>query len=277
MLNRTTRALLVGALAIAGLAALATLAFGSHGSGPSHDRKGHYSCRASALRLGSSEPVVANPQQDPCVDDSETLTVLPPDPPFGGTAQARVLNASTDQAPNDLTATGHSHTPPARNDGSTARSSAADVVLNVPAGTGQQYVVRASAVSALATIRCHCNYPSRFFSPVRSAKPQVTGLTIVKPDGSKLVENKTTGDTTKFSTPFFDLYVNEKSSKVTSTGGVATARALRLVIKDPSNGSVVQTIVAAEAIADYTGNPCEFGASTGAVSTTSTDAERHVH
>ena len=64
------------------------------------DRDGAFSCRASALAIGSSEPAVANGPNQPCRDDARVARQVK----IGATT-ANLLSASTDQTPDDLAST----------------------------------------------------------------------------------------------------------------------------------------------------------------------------
>ncbi|MDQ3484275.1 MAG: hypothetical protein M3445_02510, partial [Actinomycetota bacterium] len=101
-----------------------------------HPPEGNFTCRASVLRFEGAglldaldlEPIVSNPDNDPCVTDSDGLPTL-----AGGPLTARVLQSSTEN----------------RDDGATSKASVADVIL-----TDGKTVLIIKAASSRADVTC---------------------------------------------------------------------------------------------------------------------------
>ncbi len=122
-----------------------------------HPPEGNFTCRASVLRFEGAglldaldlEPIVSNPDNDPCVTDSDGLPTL-----AGGPLTARVLQSSTEN----------------RDDGATSKASVADVIL-----TDGKTVLIIKAASSRADVTCTGGQPTF------SGSSQVVGVTIIQP------------------------------------------------------------------------------------------------
>jgi len=107
------------------------------------DRDGVFSCRASAVNLVGIEPVVANPHNVPCADDSRTLAQV--DLNAAALAvKAKALTATTDQTPDDLESA-----PPAAGDNATATAQVDTTTISTLGLT-----IEVGVVKARATARC---------------------------------------------------------------------------------------------------------------------------
>lgn len=124
--------------------------------GDPHPPAGNFTCRASVLRFEGAgalsalmlEPIVSNPDNDPCVTDSDGLPTL-----AGGPLTARILQSSTEN----------------RADGATSRASVADVIL-----TDGMNTLRIRAASSDASVTCTGG------APAFSGSSQVVGVTIIQ-------------------------------------------------------------------------------------------------
>lgn len=120
-----------------------------------HPPEGNFTCRASVLRFDGAglldaldlEPIVSNPDNDPCVTDSDGLSTLP------GPLTARVLQSSTEN----------------RDDGATSKASGADVILT---GGTTSLIIRAA--SSRADVTCTDGQPTF------SGSSEVVGVTIIQ-------------------------------------------------------------------------------------------------
>lgn len=125
--------------------------------GDPHPPEGNFTCRASVLRFEGAglldaldlEPIVSNPDNDPCVTDSDGLPTL-----AVGPLTARILQSSTEN----------------RDDGATSKASVADVVLTDGTTT---LIIRAA--SSRADVTCTDDQPTF------SGSSQVVGVTIIQP------------------------------------------------------------------------------------------------
>ncbi len=188
------------------------------------DRNGRFSCRASALNLlGLLEPVVANRPNDPCRDGtngavSAALSVV------GLQVNADVPNAKTDQTPDDLAASA-----PAVGDKATAH---ADTALATVSLSG----IRASATEADAAATCTSSG-----NPTLSAAGKVVGLRV---NGQNY--NTLTGPV---NIPL--LLATLRINHTTTTPNSIRRRAIWL------DNVLLPDVIVSEAIADYSGNPCD--------------------
>lgn len=188
------------------------------------DRNGRFSCRASALNLlGLLEPVVANRPNDPCQDGtnglvSAALSVV------GLAVNAAVPNARTDQTPDDLAASA-----PAVGDRATAH---ADTALATVSLSG----IRATATEADAAATCTSSG-----RPTLSASGKVVGLRV---NGQNY--NALTGPV---NIPL--LLATLRINHTTTTSNSIRRRAIWL------DNVLLPDVIVSEAIADYSGNPCD--------------------
>lgn len=194
------------------------------------ERDGAFSCRASALRLGTTEPVVANPPDSPCLDatrSAPTATVS-----TGGlvslNANAKTLDARTDQTPNDIETTA-----PVAGDSGVARASVANVTIVRGLTT-----ISAGVLQSQARVECVAG-PSGGLVPQLTSSSTLASLSIngvpVNINGSPTIN-----------LGVITIAVNER---ITTPNSV-TQRALRV------SAVALPTLVVAESIADFTGNPC---------------------
>ncbi|WP_238413033.1 Calx-beta domain-containing protein [Saccharothrix deserti] len=107
------------------------------------DHDGEFSCRASALNLVGIEPAVANPANVPCVDDAETVARVDLSA-AALSVNAKVLSATTDQTPDDLTST-----PPVAGDNATATAKVDTTTISTLGLTIELGVIKSEA-----TARC---------------------------------------------------------------------------------------------------------------------------
>ncbi len=188
------------------------------------ERNGRFSCRASALNLlGLLEPVVANRPNDPCRDDtnglvSAALSVV------GLAVNADVPNAKTDQTPNNLAASA-----PAVGDKATAHADTALATISLSA-------IRATATEADAAATCTSSGV-----PTLSASGKVVGLRV---NGQNY--NVLTGPV---NIPL--LLATLRINHTTTTSNSTRRRAIWL------DNVLLPDVIIGEAIADYSGNPCD--------------------
>ncbi len=194
------------------------------------DRNGKFSCRASALRLASNEPVVANAPNQPCKDDQKT--VLNTRVKAGLlTVTASSLKASTDQTPNDLESAA-----PAAGDNGLAKASAAGVRLS-----GLLTSIRVGVADAQAKVEC---------------VPGPGGLT-PKLTGSSTVSALVVGNTTIPVSGPVDIPVPGVGTlHVNHTIAGPNSVTQRAVWLEPGALSLVPELIVSEARANFTGNPC---------------------
>lgn len=190
-------------------------------------RNGEFSCRASAVRLGSTEPVVANPPDAPCLDDQESRPNVNLTSGLVSVSLAG-LQATTDQTPDDLESA-----PPSTTDSGTARGRATSLTIRVGLVT-----VRAQVLEANAAVRCVAA-PGGGLVPSLSSSSIVTGLSV---NGVPV-----TVGTNHLDVPLLvgTLHVNH----TISTPNSVTQRALWLQLGGTN-------VVVGEAQADFSGNPC---------------------
>ncbi|WP_433272810.1 Calx-beta domain-containing protein [Actinosynnema sp. CS-041913] len=197
------------------------------------DRDGVFSCRASALNVVGIEPVVANPANVPCVDDSETLAQVGLN--AGALAvNAKVLSATTDQTPDDLTSA-----PPAAGDNATAKAKVDTTTISTLGLTIELGVIQAEAVA-----RC---VPSG-----GGLAPQFTG-------SSTIASLKINGVSTTVGSAPVTIPLLIGSLRLNSTETTATSVTQRAVVLD----TLLTDVVIGEAHADIhgtgthpNGNPC---------------------
>jgi hypothetical protein len=195
------------------------------------DRKGTFSCRASALALGIYalgvyEPVVANPTGAPCADDDASLAQLQSGAGTT-TVTGRTLVASTELRPDAF-----STTLPALADHATGEASAQEVVIRTGVIT-----ITATAVKAEASVTCR----SAPLVPVLSGESSVATLRIA-------------GVPVRVGTDHIHVPIGASMLHVnhTETGpNHVLQRGLWLDSPDDS-----QDVVVAEAEADFTETPC---------------------
>lgn len=194
------------------------------------DRNGAFSCRASALRLGSTEPAVANPPDEPCADGAATLVTAQVSSPgiVNLRADAKVLDARTDQQPDDLESAA-----PSSDDSGLATSRVEEVTIV----SGGHTIVARSIVSN-AEVRC-VRSASGALVPTLSSSSTIAHLNV---DG--VVVNAT--GSAAISLGALTLRVNERVTTPTSV----IQRGIRLT------GAGIPPLVISEAIADFRGNPC---------------------
>jgi hypothetical protein len=187
------------------------------------ERNGAFSCRASALRIiGLLEPVVANPPEAPCQDDAATILHVD----LGSSGQLTTVNApnaSTDQTPNDLLSSA-----PAVGDNATAHADLETATV----GTG------ISVTSLVADARAECTSSG---TPTLSSSSKVVGLTVNGQAYNVLTEPVTI--------PL--LLATLRINDTTNAPGRITRRAIWL------DSALLPDVILGEAIADYSGNPCD--------------------
>lgn len=187
------------------------------------DRKGAFSCRASALRLtGLLEPVVANRPDAPCRDDSATLLRVPLS--LGGlSVLATALNARTDQTPDDL-----SSSAPAVGDQATAHADTATALVSLG--------ISATATAADAKAECTSSGV-----PTLSSSSKVVGLRVNGQSFDVLTQPVTI--------PL--LLATLRINATINAPGRVTRRAIWL------DNLLLPDVIIGEATADYSGNPCD--------------------
>jgi hypothetical protein len=187
------------------------------------DRNGAFSCRASALRLtGLLEPVVANPPNAPCRDDSATLLQIGQSG-SGVSVGLKAVNARTDQTPDDLLSAA-----PAVGDRATAHADTADASIGVG--------IAATATEADAMARC-----TGSGVPALTSSGKVVGLVVNGQRYDVLTDPVTIP--LVLATLRINATINEP--------GRITRRAIWL------DNAILPDVVIGEAIADYSGNPCK--------------------
>jgi hypothetical protein len=217
-------------LAVAAIAALSGAlivpsAMATHG--PAH-RAGDFSCRASVLRFGTLEPVVANGPRTPCKDASAILPTI-----TVGPVTARVLQAATDVTPNDP-----ANTDPAVGDGAVARATVASVDVGATGLTVHVGVLRSSATVGPCTDNSPTAPP-----PALSAETEVVGLVVNStaievPAGHQDIPLGALGT----------IHLNEIDNDAPNS---IRARALFV------EGGPLAGLTISESIADFEGNPCQ--------------------
>ncbi len=197
------------------------------------DRDGVFSCRASALNLVGIEPVVANPANVPCVDDSTTLAQVDLNA-AALTVKAKVLSATTGQTPDDLTSA-----PPAAGDNSTANAKVDTTTISTLGLTIELGVIKSEA-----TAKC---------------VPSGTGLTPQFSGSSTIASLKINGVPTTIGSAPITIPLVIGSLRLNSTETTATSVTQRAVVLD----TLLADVVIGEAHADVhgtgahpNGNPC---------------------
>ncbi|MPZ49393.1 MAG: hypothetical protein GEU75_08875 [Dehalococcoidia bacterium] len=188
------------------------------------ERDGSFSCRASALRVLSIEPVVANEPDVPCLDEAKSLVDVDV---ISGllSASAGVADASTDQTPDDL------QEPPAAGDNAVAHADLADVSL--AAGLN---LIQIQAVSADAKAEC---------AAVGQEPPVLSGSSLVtlSINGEPLL---TISEPITIPLLVASLHLNQTVMEQ----GRITQRTLVLE-------TLLGDIVIGEATVNFEGNPCD--------------------
>jgi hypothetical protein len=194
------------------------------------ERDGAFSCRASALRLGTTEPVVANPPDSPCRDAiraAPTATVS-----TGGlvslNVNAKTLDARTDQTPNDIETTA-----PVAGDSGLSKASVTSVTI-----VRGLTVISANVLQSQAKVEC-------VVSANGGLVPQLTSSSSLASLSINGVPVNLNGSLT-INLGVITIAVNERIT----TSNEVTQRALRVSTLG------LPTLVVAESIADFTGNPC---------------------
>ncbi|WP_447002194.1 Calx-beta domain-containing protein [Saccharothrix isguenensis] len=197
------------------------------------DRDGVFSCRASALNVVGIEPVVANPADVPCVDDSETLAQVGLN--AGALAvNAKVLSATTDQTPDDLTSA-----PPAAGDNATANAKVDTTTISTLG-----LIIELGVIKSEAAVEC---------------APSGTGLAPRFSGSSTIASLKINGVPTTVGSAPLTIPLVIGSLKLNSTETTATSVTQRAVVLD----TLLADVVIGEAHADIhgtgvhpNGNPC---------------------
>ncbi|MEO3930831.1 Calx-beta domain-containing protein [Micromonosporaceae bacterium B7E4] len=188
-----------------------------------NDRDGVFSCTATALRVDTLTAARANPADVPCVDDAQTVAQAE----LGAgivSVRTSVLNASTDQAPDDL------NSAPKPGDGATAAASVDSTRI-----TAGLVTVELGAIHSTAAVSC-AGSPAGLTpgftgsSAVTSLRingvPVTVGsapLTVPLVIGSlKLNETVTTGTSVTqravvLDTPLVDVVIGEAKANVEGT------------------------------------------------------------
>jgi hypothetical protein len=197
------------------------------------DRDGVFSCRASAVNLVGIEPVVANPANVPCVDDSTTLAQVDLNA-AALTVKAKVLSATTDQTPDDLTSA-----PPAAGDNTTANAKVDTTTISTLGLTIELGVIKSEA-----TAKC--------VSSGSGLAPQFSG-------SSTIASLKINGVPTTVGSAPVTIPLVIGSLRLNSTETTATSVTQRAVVLD----TLLADVVIGEAHADVhgtgahpNGNPC---------------------
>ncbi|MGH9223068.1 MAG: Calx-beta domain-containing protein [Acidimicrobiales bacterium] len=194
------------------------------------DRNGGFACRASAVRLGSGEPLVANEPFTPCTDGGRTLSS---NRLFAGWLLAASVNAqglgvTTDQTPDDLESTS-----PSTGDSATATASVATVRVVIAGLT-----VDVTSIQSQASVRCVPSVGGGLV-PALSGSSRIAGLRInglaVDAGGSASIA-------------FLGLTLQVNGTATTATS--ITQTALRV------SAPLVPAIIIGEARAGFSGNPC---------------------
>lgn len=194
-------------------------------------RDGEFMCRASALRLGTTEPAVANSPNAPCKDGKKTTASA--NLSSGGLlslgVKANALDALTDQTPDNLMSA-----PPAATDSGSAKATTSDVTLTA----GPLATIKATVIQSQAKVLCVAK-PGGGFVPTLSGSSSIGKLTV-----NGLPVN-VTGSAT-ISVAGVTLGINSQATTATSL----TQRALTVTVPG------LPTVVVAEARAGFSGHPC---------------------
>lgn len=213
-MRRAIASCLCLAALVAVMASAVAVAGGDKKDEPTAD--GHFTCRASALRVTSplvnSEPIVANRENDPCMDDFDQLLNVT----IGDTARADVASAQTDNEPG----------------GATSSASTANASVNVGDTT-----VTADVLESQASVTCEAGQPvfagsSRIVTLVINGQP----VTIEAPPNTVIDAS-----------PLVKVVINEQIQ----TADRLTVRAIRV-----TSEVLATEVVVAESIVDVHGNPC---------------------
>jgi hypothetical protein len=191
------------------------------------DRNGSFSCRATAVRLGTVELGVANPLADPCEDDQDSV---------GDTAlvsrlivvDSNTLTVATDQVPDDLEAA-----PPAAGDRGTADARAERVTVRVAGLTLVARMVRATA-------RVECVAGPGGLVPTLVGSSTVDSLTI-----NGVPVDVSGSDSRSLPLDLGSIELNRTMSE----DSAVTQQAIHLSLLDTE-------VVIGEAAAGFSGNPC---------------------
>ncbi|MBP2336802.1 hypothetical protein JOF41_002980 [Saccharothrix coeruleofusca] len=197
------------------------------------DRDGVFSCRASALNLVGAEPAVANPDNVPCKDDAKAVAQVGLNAGLLSVG-ARVLSATTDQTPDDLTSA-----PPAAGDNATATAKVDKTTISTLGLTIELGVIESEAVARCA-------------SGGGGLVPQFSGA-------SSIASLKINGVPTAVGTAPVTIPLVIGSLRLNSTETTATSVTQRAVVLD----TPLTDVVIGEAHADVhgtgahpSGNPC---------------------
>ena len=224
--------------ALIGLLTMAMLGTGFVGSAAAAagDPAGHFTCRASALRItapvvGTLEPVTANPQNDPCESESNNLLTLPT--PLGTVS---LLNAATE----------------AEKRAAQATASLVDANLLIPVGEGQS--VQIQVAQATARAECQVNPQGRptaqrpeFSSSSSVLFLAINGQEFVNVNEPQVIEIPGVGT----------VAFNQTTQQSTERGPKPEENVQRAVeINIPAAGV---NVVIGEAMVDFTGQPCAPG------------------
>lgn len=228
MMGRTLRVagLAVTTIAVAA-AALPSVALAQRADGST------FSCRASALRvdvkqpdLAAIEPTVANPGNAPCRPDSAAI-ITPTDV---GPVRVDLAAAQTSQTPANL-----GSAPAAEGDNATSTAEVTNPVITLDG-----LVISATVLSAKASYTCRAGQPVPMGSSV------VTNLVV---NGQEITLPANNAPFTLDLGPLGSLSLNQTVQEPNRI----TQRAFSLT-------TPIADVVFAEAIADFTGNPCRAAA-----------------
>ncbi len=229
MMGRTLRAAGLAATTIAvAAAALPSVALAQRADGST------FSCRASALRadvnqpldLPVVEPTVANPENAPCRPDFDSII----EPTTVGPVMVNLAVARTTQTPADL-----GSAPAAEGDNATSAAGVTKPVITLGA-----LVISADVLSARASYTCRAGQPV--------------------PMGSSVVENLVVGGQA--------ITLPPNNAPFTLDLGPLGSLSLNQTVQEPNRitqrafflTTPLGEVVIAEAIADFTGNPCKAAA-----------------
>lgn len=193
------------------------------------ERSGRFSCRASALRLGSIETAVANDQNVPCADDDEAVLTANLSALLGSiNVRSSTLRAVTNQTPDDLESS-----PPALSDNGVAQATVETATVET-AGL----IITTTDVRSTATVQCVAG-PNGMV-PGLSSSSSIAQLTI---NGLAVDVNSSGSIPLPLGLGTIDI------NRTVTTPTSVTQQAIRI------NLLGIQ-IVISEARANFTGNPC---------------------
>ncbi|MGH4025348.1 MAG: Calx-beta domain-containing protein [Pseudonocardiaceae bacterium] len=191
------------------------------------DRNGVFSCRASALNLAGIEPSVANPDTEPCKDDTNSVAQVNLN---AGVLKvsATALPAKTSQTPDDLTSAS-----PAAGDNATADSKVLKSTIKAPGLTIKVGVINANAVA-----RC---------------VPGGSGLVPEFVGSSSIASLEINGDAVVVGNEPLTIPLAIGTLRLNNTETTATSVTQRAVVLDTPHTDVVIS----EAHADVAGTPAQ--------------------